>query len=324
MADVLAGLGHDSRRDPRYGLIGLTFVPRSLQACAPGPSACPTARCWTAHASQRGTGRRTPAILGLARAAEGPLQRQIGRSSRATWCWRRPRPSRPAGRRVDGLSNWRPTRDGRRLSYAWPWNVIGWPGVNVPAGLTDGLPVGAQLLGPADSEALLISLAAQLEASEAWHDRRPPFMPHHSRPSAESAGCCQTTSTSMVEPWAVPCSVRPCVVAVGSLHFEPCASLGARALHCRYASVLSRHTARPRLRARRSAKRRGGATGLSSGSPRSPLGLEFESPALRRDHCPAATRCSMTAPAGRVRLGRQSTGPVRARCHLPLDDLRYD
>jgi len=53
--------------------------------------------------------------------------------------------------------------------------VIGWPGVNVPAGLTDGgLPIGVQLLGPASSEELLISLAAELEAEEGWHARRPP------------------------------------------------------------------------------------------------------------------------------------------------------
>ena len=58
--------------------------------------------------------------------------------------------------------------------YAWPWNVLGWPGVNVPAGLTpDGLPIGAQLLGPASSEPLLISLAAQLEGVERWADRAP-------------------------------------------------------------------------------------------------------------------------------------------------------
>ena len=45
--------------------------------------------------------------------------------------------------------------------YAWPWNVLGWPAINVPAGFTRvGLPVGAQLLGPANSEARLISLAA--------------------------------------------------------------------------------------------------------------------------------------------------------------------
>jgi amidase len=35
------------------------------------------------------------------------------------------------------------------------------------------LPVGAQLLGPANSEPLLISLAAALEQSERWHERWP-------------------------------------------------------------------------------------------------------------------------------------------------------
>jgi amidase len=59
--------------------------------------------------------------------------------------------------------------------YAWPWNVLGWPGLNVPAGLTaEGLPVGAQLLGPAHSEPRLLALGAQLEAAERWADRTPP------------------------------------------------------------------------------------------------------------------------------------------------------
>ena len=62
--------------------------------------------------------------------------------------------------------------------------MLGWPGVNVPAGLTDdGLPIGVQLLGPANSEPLLISLAAQLEAEERWHERRPPARPRLIAPS---------------------------------------------------------------------------------------------------------------------------------------------
>ena len=38
----------------------------------------------------------------------------------------------------------------------------------------DGLPVGAQLLGPAHSEPLLISLAAQLESDQRWYEQRAP------------------------------------------------------------------------------------------------------------------------------------------------------
>lgn len=53
--------------------------------------------------------------------------------------------------------------------------MLGWPAVSVPAGLTEeGLPFGVQLLGPANSEALLLSLAAQLEQVERWHEHAAP------------------------------------------------------------------------------------------------------------------------------------------------------
>ncbi|BBZ03737.1 putative amidase AmiA2 [Mycolicibacterium chitae] len=56
----------------------------------------------------------------------------------------------------------------------WPWNVLGWPSINIPAGFADGgLPIGVQLMGPANSEPLLISLAAALEAVNGWHTRQP-------------------------------------------------------------------------------------------------------------------------------------------------------
>jgi amidase len=56
----------------------------------------------------------------------------------------------------------------------WPWNLLGWPSINVPAGFTaDGLPIGVQLMGPQDSEPLLVSLAAELEAINGWVRRQP-------------------------------------------------------------------------------------------------------------------------------------------------------
>lgn len=62
----------------------------------------------------------------------------------------------------------------RACPATWPWNLLGWPSINVPAGFTsDGLPIGVQLMGPADSEPLLISLAAELEAVNGWVTRQP-------------------------------------------------------------------------------------------------------------------------------------------------------
>ena len=44
----------------------------------------------------------------------------------------------------------------------------------MPAGFTSsGLPIGVQLMGPANSEPLLISLAAALEAINGWSNKQP-------------------------------------------------------------------------------------------------------------------------------------------------------
>jgi amidase len=62
----------------------------------------------------------------------------------------------------------------RACPLTWPWNLLGWPSINVPAGFTSsGLPIGVQLMGPANSEPLLVSLAAALEAINGWSNKQP-------------------------------------------------------------------------------------------------------------------------------------------------------
>jgi amidase len=62
----------------------------------------------------------------------------------------------------------------RACPVTWPWNLLGWPSINVPAGFTSsGLPIGVQLMGPANSEPLLVSLAAALEAINGWANKQP-------------------------------------------------------------------------------------------------------------------------------------------------------
>ncbi len=58
-----------------------------------------------------------------------------------------------------------------------PPNMAGLPGISVPCGLSDGLPVGLQLIGPAWSEARLLELARAYEgitAGAAWRTVEPP------------------------------------------------------------------------------------------------------------------------------------------------------
>lgn len=53
-------------------------------------------------------------------------------------------------------------------------NVTGQPAASVPMGLDgDGLPMGAQLIGPPGADARVLAVARQLEVARPWADRRP-------------------------------------------------------------------------------------------------------------------------------------------------------
>ena len=57
----------------------------------------------------------------------------------------------------------------RYAPYAAPWNLAGLPAIVVPVGTRpDGLPLGVQLVGPPDSELLLLSIAGQFEMANPW------------------------------------------------------------------------------------------------------------------------------------------------------------
>ena len=80
----------------------------------------------------------------------------------------------------------------------WPWNVLGWPSINVPAGSPPtGLPIGVQLMGPANSEGMLISLAAELEAVCGWPAKQPKVWWNTGTGAAGSSGASSGDAKSL-------------------------------------------------------------------------------------------------------------------------------
>jgi amidase len=173
-AERLAGLGHEVvRDDPDYGMVGAAIIPRGMAGVEE----------WlAAHGEDRGgleARTRTHARFGraltglplrLSRAAEPALRRRLGRVFERCDVVLTPVTAKPPPR-IGALRDrgyWATsTTASATCPYAFAWNVVGWPGMSVPASLTSsGLPIGAQLLGREGDEATLLSLAGQVERAE--------------------------------------------------------------------------------------------------------------------------------------------------------------
>lgn len=194
LAQALRDLGHEvvERRVP-YGPVGAIFMPRSMGGV----------QAWSERLTDAGvldprtrenarTGKILRPALRLSRSLEALYGRWMSRVFRRCDVVLAPTTATPPlpVEAIDGLNNFRTDQVvAGACPYSYPWNVLGWPGVNVPAGFTGaGLPVGATLLGPNASESLLISLAAQLEKVERWDERWPGNEPTAGRRSPEAAG----------------------------------------------------------------------------------------------------------------------------------------
>jgi amidase len=171
LAASLAELGHEvEERDPDYGLVGAALIPRGMSAV----------EAWLGEReidrSQLEPRTRVHARMGrllsgpplrAARAAEPSFRRRMGAIFDRVDLVLTPTTAEPPPRidHLRGRGYWATsTAASAACPFAWPWNVVGWPAISVPAGFTAaGLPIGAQLVAPAEGEALLLSLAAQLE-----------------------------------------------------------------------------------------------------------------------------------------------------------------
>ncbi|AYV31214.1 Acylamidase [Streptomyces sp. ADI95-16] len=175
LAGRLEALGHEVvPEDPRYGPIGLTFTPRATAGVRDLASRVPNPALLDPRTREAvRTGRLLGGLpLRISRRAEGALRRRVGEIFGRFDVVLTPTTATPP-LRIGALAGLGALDTDRAMiaacPYAWTWNVLGWPGINIPAGFTpDGLPLGAQLLGPGHSEPLLLSLAAQVEAAEAW------------------------------------------------------------------------------------------------------------------------------------------------------------
>lgn len=190
IADTLTDLGHQvTPDDPSYGACGLSLLPRAMAALrdlsrsVPDPSGLDD----RSRAAIR-TGQLLSPLVPAAMAIEPALRHQIGRIFNRYDLVLTPTTALPPPTHhyLDGQNRWHTDKlIIAACPYAWAWNLTGWPAINIPAAILDGdLPVGASLLGPPNSEALLLSLATQIEDIRQWHHRVPNYAVATPQPQA--------------------------------------------------------------------------------------------------------------------------------------------
>jgi amidase len=181
-AAFLATLGHDvSPRDPDWGRVGDTITARFLKGVAETVEEVPLPERLERRTRGFGTlGSLLPESLYEKAMANRPAEIArinaifddfdvvvmpvMGGTALPIRKWQ----GRGALYTVMGMSRFYP--------YCVPWNHTGNPAMSIPFGLAaDGMPLAIQIIGRPESESLLLSLAAQIEAERPWADLRPPI-----------------------------------------------------------------------------------------------------------------------------------------------------
>jgi amidase len=182
LADTLRSLGHQvSEHDPNFGRAQDAAAARFLAGIAHDAERFP--RPERLQRRTRGfvrLGKLVPRpLLDKALRDEARHAARIGELFRGHDVLVTPTTARPPVKAAqwEGIGTVRTLLE---MAAAYPftnvWNMTGQPGVSIPGPPTeDGLPVGAQLIGPPDGEDRLLSLAAQLERELGWPERRPPL-----------------------------------------------------------------------------------------------------------------------------------------------------
>lgn len=182
LADRLRGLGHEVvERDPDYGRVGEALTVRYLSGIR--QDAERVARPERLQRRTRGFARMgglvPGALLQRARSDEARHAARINELFVEHDVLLTPVATRPPldAAEWEGLGALRTLLGMQRVyPFTGVWNATGQPAIAVPATPAGAsLPIGAQLVGPADSEPLLLSLAAQLEQELGWPQRRPPL-----------------------------------------------------------------------------------------------------------------------------------------------------
>ena len=180
--ELLAGFGHEvSERHPAYGNASLEFVQNWLRGIyedsltVPEPDKLERTTRGMANAGRRlvsdSRARRlrerrpatTARILALWDQIDVLMTPGLARTPIAA--------EAGYGRSALGAFN----VAGRFTPWTAIFNLTGQPAIAIPAGFgEDGLPLSVQLVGRPGEEAMLYSLAAQIEQARPWADRRPP------------------------------------------------------------------------------------------------------------------------------------------------------